>query len=227
MDGSPRNLNSSKSQALYGWAPRSLMWASQVSSAIWMSLLAAQEFQRNWGIGSLCGCIYTDFAGRDVQCTVLCCTVQYYIQSSFLAHGRRTWSCSPLGLSQLLYPWASSGPVEKASSQPGPGQPVQAVRPGHLPHSAVLGYSWQHNQNKENGCSININFNILWEFYLKTFLFSSYKFYSRTIMMIGKLMMTLVMMMIRKKMTSQVMMKILTFWMILAHIKKLIFGSIS
>ena len=91
-----------------------------------------------------------------------------------------TWSCSPLGLSQLLYPWASSGPGEKASNLPGPGQPVQAVRPGHLPHSAVLGYSWQHNQNKQNGCSININFNILWEFYLKTFLFSSYKFYSRT-----------------------------------------------
>ena len=96
VDGSPRNLNSSKSQALYGWAPRSLMWASQVSSAIWMSLLAAQEFQRNWGIGSLCGCIYTDFAGRDVQCTVLCCTVQYYIQSSFWAHGRRWLDPAPL-----------------------------------------------------------------------------------------------------------------------------------
>ena len=128
MDGSPRNLNSSKSQALYGWAPRSLMWASQVSSAIWMSLLAAQEFQRNWGIGSLCGCIYTDFAGRDVQCTVLCCTVQYYIQSSFWAHGRWTWSCSPLGLSQLLYPWASSGPGEKASCLPGLALPAAAVR---------------------------------------------------------------------------------------------------
>ena len=189
VDGSPRNLNSSKSQALYGWAPRSLMWASQVSSAIWMSLLAAQEFQRNWGIGSLCGCIYTDFAGRDVQCTVLCCTVQYYIQSSFWAHGRRWLDPAPLwvwvsystpGLAVVLVrklPAYLAWPSQHQQS----GGPAPAVRPGHLPHSAVLGYSWQHNQNKQNGCSININFNILWEFYLKTFLFSSYKFYSRTI----------------------------------------------